>query len=121
MYFRANVFKWVAAIFLMAVIFSLYACSKQDALLEQGFVGKWKSTRTDIPIYLYANGEWELKSEEGKIQQYGVWQVIGQNIMWSYRDGARIEHDINPVVSITPREFRLREGNNAVTTFTKLE
>ena len=83
-------------------------------------MGTWTSSRTNTPINMYANGEWEIKSDEGNIMQYGVWQVAGQNIIWSFKDGGRIVHDINPIVSVAPNEFKVREQDHTTTTFTRV-
>jgi len=83
-------------------------------------VGTWTSSRTNTPINMYANGEWEIKSDEGNIMQYGVWQVAGQNIIWNFKDGGRIVHDINPIVSVAPNEFKVREQDHTTTTFTRV-
>lgn len=106
----------------VAVLLTLNACSKQGTTLpEQNFIGKWKSSKADTAIVLYANGEWEVQSEGGGILQYGVWQLAGPNIMWSYKNGPRIEHDINRVLSTTPGEFKVQEQDRTTTTFIRLE
>lgn len=110
----------LAQIFL---VFSLAACSRTEAVPESSFVGAWKSSKAaDTPISIYGNGEWEVKSIEGKVMQYGVWQIVGQNkIMWSYKDqSGRIMHDVNPVLSVTPSEFKVQEMDNTTTTFVRV-
>lgn len=119
--FLIKQFKPVLILLLLSVLFLLNACSGRETLAEKNFVGKWKSSRASTPIYLYDNGEWEIKSDDGTILQYGVWQLKGQNILWSYKVDSSIGHDINPVLSVTSREFKVRESDRTTTTFSKLD
>ena len=98
----------------------LNGCSNKE-LTEKDFVGTWRSTRSTTPIRMLANGEWELTSDDGSALQYGVWQVFDNQIMWSFIMDDVMRHDPNPIVSVGPKEFKLREGNGSVTTFTRLE
>jgi hypothetical protein len=111
----------VACCFLLATASALYGCSGQEAIAEGYFVGKWKSSKLTTPLYLYANGEWEIKTKDGAILQFGVWEYKDKKIIWSYKVDSYIGHDVNAVVSATPGEFRLRESDNTTTTFTKLD
>ncbi len=104
---------------LVATLF-LGGCGPKKAGSEQQFVGVWTSSRTHTPINIYANGEWEIKSDDGRVMQYGVWQVVGDNIMWSYKSGGRILHDINPIVAVAPGQFKVREQDGTVTTFARV-
>ena len=121
MNFQINRYKLVLTVLFVCVLFSLNACSDRDTLTEKSFVGKWKSTRAAMPIYLYDNGEWEIKSDDGAVLQYGVWQLKGQNILWSYKIDSSVGHDLNLVLSVTPREFKVRESDRSTTTFSRLE
>jgi len=107
--------------FLLLTVLSFPGCSGRDAVTEKHFVGKWKSSKLATPVYLYANGEWEIRSEEGAILQFGVWEYKERKIIWSYKAGSYIGHDINAVLSATPGEFRVREGDKTTTIFTKLD
>jgi len=104
----------------IALVVTLNGCSDNDSFTENMFVGKWKSSKVTTPVYLYANGEWEIMTDEGKVLQYGVWQYTKNRIMWSYMIDGRISHDLNAILSATPQEFRLLESDNSITTFSKL-
>jgi hypothetical protein len=105
---------------MLLLLATLNGCSSGERYAESNFVGKWQSSRETTPIYLYENGEWELKTDDGVVQQYGVWQYFDNKIMWSVRVDSRIVHDPNAVLSVTPGEFQLREKDGSVTTFRKL-
>lgn len=111
--------KW-GWVLVLAAVFLLGACSFGPT--EKNFVGVWKSSRTNTPITIYANGEWEIKDDDGKILQYGVWQVVNKkSLMWSYKDEVgRTLHDMNPIESVGADEFKVRERDNTVTTFTRV-
>jgi hypothetical protein len=98
-----------------------YGCSGHDSFSEKNFTGKWQSSKLETPIHLYNNGEWEIKTDNGAILQYGIWEYRDDNIIWSYRSGAYIFHDENSVLSVTPLEFRLKESNKSISIFTKLD
>ncbi|MBS1141984.1 MAG: hypothetical protein H6R13_3437 [Proteobacteria bacterium] len=87
---------------------------------QQDFVGKWQSDRAVTPIYLAGNGEWELRKDDGTILQYGVWRYEGKQIIWSIKQGGRVIDDPNPVLSVTPAEFRLKERDGQTTVFKRL-
>lgn len=112
--------KLVLAVMLM-VFATLNGCSRSDALNEKYFVGKWKSSRVTTPVYLYENGEWEIKADDGSVLQYGVWQYKDNKIMWSFQIDNQMGHDTNVILSSSPKEFQLRENDRSVTTFTRLE
>lgn len=99
----------------------LLGCSGREPDSQISFVGKWMSSRSMTPIHLHRNGEWEIVTEDGTILQYGVWQYQNAAILWSYKGRGGAEHDLTPVLSTTPREFRLRERNGNETTFVKLD
>jgi len=104
---------------LLALMAFLNACSKTE-LSEKNFVGTWRTTRSTTPIRLLENGEWELTTNDGSTLQYGVWQYFDNKIMWSFILDDVMGHDTNPIVSVSPREFKLRENNGSITTFSKL-
>ncbi|OYU45205.1 MAG: hypothetical protein CFE44_08750 [Burkholderiales bacterium PBB4] len=98
----------------------LTGCKGRKSTSTESFVGKWKSSKLETPLYLYANGEWEIKKDDGRVLQYGIWEYKDGMLIWNYKMGAHIGRDVNPVQSVTPQEFRLRE-DDATTTFTRLE
>ena len=113
--------KPVLILLFVSVLYSLNACSDRQTFTEKSFVGKWQSTRASTPIYLYDNGEWEIKSDDGAVLQYGVWQLKGQNIVWSYKIDSSIGHDSNHILSVASREFKVRESDRSTTTFSRLD
>lgn len=110
----------VAVVMVMSTLFALNACSGRETITAKNFVGKWKSSRATTPVYLYENGEWELKTDDGAVLQYGVWQYKDGNILWSIKIDQKIGHDLNHVLSVSPGEFKLREMDSTTTTFTRL-
>lgn len=95
-------------------------CSR-ETYSEEMFVGKWKSSKLETPLYLYDNGEWEIKTESGTVLQYGVWDYEADEITWSYKWGSLVKDDVNPVLSATGTEFQVKESNGTTTTFIKLD
>ena len=112
--------KLVSTLLVVAVL-NLYGCSSREAVTEESFVGKWRSSKITAPVYLYVNGEWEIKTEGGAILQYGIWQYKSGKIIWSYKVGSHTGHDRNVVLSATSREFKLQESDRTTTTFTRLD
>ncbi len=110
-------------LFLLAVVALIVFTSGigRGAITEKNFVGKWVSSRSATPMYLYANGEWEINADDGTVMQYGVWQFKDQMIIWSYMLNSRFLHDPNTVLSVKPTEFQVREQDGSITTFTRLE
>jgi hypothetical protein len=113
--------KLASTLILVAAFILSFGCSSREAVTEKSFVGKWRSSRIAPPIYLYTNGEWEIKTEDGAILQYGVWQYKNGKIIWSYKVDSHIGHDANAVISATPREFQIQESDRTTTTFTRLD
>jgi len=136
-----RIFFFAAFLFLQ-----LSACSWfEDSFKTAQFVGKWKSSRTETPvrlfnngeweirapdgsgqqyetsIRLYNNGEWEIQAPDGSVQQYGVWQLVDKKILWSNLHNGRISHEEKTVLAVSPREFKLRERNGSTTTFVKID
>jgi hypothetical protein len=110
--------KRLIALLMVALMFA--GCDRQS-ITEKAFVGKWKSTKLETPIYLYDNGEWEIKTEAGAILQYGVWQFEDKKIRWSVKVNSQIGHDVNSVLSATPNEFQVKESDGTTTTFSRLD
>jgi hypothetical protein len=114
-------FKRTLSLLFVAAL-TLYGCSGREIITENNFVGKWKQSKLETPIYLYANGEWEIKQDDGTILQYGVWQYKDNEIIWGFKQSnSHILHDINPVLSASPQEFQLQENDRTITTFKKLD
>ena len=109
-----------SSIAVLLVALSICACGTH-ATSEKDFVGKWKSTKLETPIYLYENGEWEVKSEDGKVLQYGIWQYEGNKIRWTYKIRSQISHELNEVLSASSSEFQLKELDGTTTTFSRLD
>jgi hypothetical protein len=109
--------------FLAAAVMVLLAaaCSGEPPPRHEQFVGKWKSSRLATPLHLHENGEWEIKTEEDSVLQYGVWQLQDRRMIWSIKMDGRLNHDENTVLSIGQRRFELREQNGSVTVFERLD
>lgn len=103
-----------------ATLLALTACSRPTLIDAKLFVGKWHSSRLATPLYLYANGEWEIRQDGGALLQYGVWEYKDQRLLWSYKLGKQIGHDATTVLAASPQEIRLQESDNSITIFTKL-
>lgn len=108
------------AVLLALLLPALAACGGKPPVSPLSFVGKWKSSKLETPLFLYENGEWEIRQDDGSILQYGVWEYRDGRIIWSFKLGAEIGRDVNAVVSVADREFRLREGAQ-VTVFQRLD
>lgn len=87
---------------------------------ERDFVGKWQSSRAVTPIYLDANGEWEIRQEDGTVLQYGIWRYENKKLVWSFKQGERVIDDATAVLSVERGSFSIRERNGATTVFTRL-
>ena len=100
------------------LILGLAACQR---ISERDFVGKWQSSRAVTPIHLAANGEWEIREDDGSILQYGVWRYADKRIIWSVKQGGRVIDDPTPVLAVKRAEFRLKERDGATTVFRRLD
>lgn len=103
----------------MLALLVLAAC--QPAPKPAQFIGKWKSSRLATPLHLHANGEWEIRAEDGPVLQYGVWQVQDRRLVWSVRLDGSLVHDPNEIVSVSPRRIELRERDGTLTQFERLD
>ena len=100
----------------------LGGCQPQDDTADRKiFIGKWQSSRLATPLYLYENNEWEIKQDDGAVLQYGIWDYKNKKIIWSHKTGNRLEHDINPVIMAEPGKFQVRENDQTITSFEKLD
>ena len=60
-----NVLRLIAAALVGSLFFvGLAGCQR---ISEGDFVGKWQSSRAITPIHLAANGEWEIRQDDGTI------------------------------------------------------
>lgn len=112
---------WLLCLALLTLAVLTPACSRGEAPSAKTFIGKWKSSKLTTPIYLYENGEWEIKKDDGAVLQYGAWEYKDGKVIWSFKVGAEVAHDVNPVVFATPTQFKLREVDQTVTSFDKLD
>lgn len=106
---------------LLAVLLALFLMFSGGKITEKTFVGKWRSSKLGTPIYLYQNGEWEIKKDDGVVLQYGVWQYKDKNLIWSYKVDGSVGYDPNPLISANSEEFKLQEADGTTTTFSRLE
>jgi len=111
--------RLAASILLAACL--LGGCQSQDPTDRQIFIGKWQSSRLATPLYLYENNEWEIKQDDGAVLQYGLWEYKNKKIIWSHKIGNRLEYDINSVIMATPEKFQVRESDQTITSFEKLD
>jgi hypothetical protein len=93
----------------------------QAAPRHEQFVGKWKSSRLATPLHLHQNGEWEIRTAEDSVLQYGVWQLQDRRLVWTIKMDGKLSHDANAVLSVDKRRFELRERNGSVTVFERLD
>lgn len=114
-----NVLRLIAAALVGSLFFvGLAGCQR---ISKGDFVGKWQSSRAITPIHLAANGEWEIRQDDGTILQYGVWRYADKKIIWSIKQGSRVLDDPTPVLAVEHREFRLQERDGAMTVFWRLD
>lgn len=100
------------------LVLALAACQR---ISEGDFVGKWQSFRAVTPIHLAANGEWEIRKDDGTILQYGVWRYADKKIIWSIRQDRRIIDDATPVLAVEPKVFRVKERDGTTTVFRRFD
>jgi hypothetical protein len=100
------------------LILALAGCQR---ISERDFVGKWQSSRAVTPIHLAANGEWEIRQDDGTILQYGIWRYEDKTIIWSIKQGSRVIDDPNPVLAVERAEFRLKERDGTTTVFRRID
>ena len=114
----ARHWKKLGALLVIALTLSYFSLIRQ-AISEEMFVGKWRSSKLTTPLYLFKNGDWEIKQDDGTVLQYGIWEYKNKKITWSYKIGSSIGRDVNPVLSVTPNEFKIIEGDKSTTSFTR--
>jgi hypothetical protein len=109
---------WKCALIALALS-TLAACQQQPK--PENFVGKWKSSRLTTPLVVQANGDWEIRSDDGQVLQYGVWQLRERSFIWSLKLDGQLQHDPNAIVSVGTRRFELRERDGSVTRFDRID
>lgn len=107
-------------VFLVVLGVVLSACGAKTQATHAFFVGKWKSSKLSMPVVLLDNGEWEIRSENGDVLQYGLWEYRGDSIVWRFKRGSETLTEVNPVIYAKDREFRLEEGGQT-TVFLRIE
>ena len=102
---------------------TLSGCSGDPEPQPLQFTGVWKSSRLNSrPLYLLANGDWEIRTEDSsRPLQYGVWQVQSRHMPWTFRANGKTVHDKNRIESFGLRQFVLREQDGSLTSFTRLD
>ena len=106
----------------IAALLALAACSRAPQAQPDQFAGKWQSSRLAAsPLYMRANGEWEIRNDEDKVLQYGVWHLEEGKMVWTVKIDGRVTHDVNALLSVTPARFELRERDGSVTRFDRIE
>lgn len=109
------------ALVLLAALAALAGCSQAQQTDPAQLFGKWQSSRLATPLYLGPNGEWEVRTAEDRVLQYGVWHLEGRKMVWTVKLGGRVEHDVNTLLKITASQFELRERDGSVTRFERLD
>jgi hypothetical protein len=109
----------IASFFISSLLVVVLAGCQR--ISEGDFVGKWQSSRAVTPIHLAANGEWEIRKDDGTILQYGVWRYADKKIIWSIRQDRRIIDDATPVLAVEPKVFRVKERDGTTTVFRRLD
>ena len=113
-----QLFRGAGLAFALGLLLSgLPACKR---IHEHDFVGKWQSSRALTPIHLAANGEWEIRKDDGTVLQYGIWRYTDNKLIWSFKQGERVIDDPTTVLSVEAGEFRIRERDGATTVFSRL-
>ncbi len=116
--FSGKLFKITALLIAGVLAYAMIAGKKFS---ERDFVGKWQSSRTFTPLIIATNGEWEIRTAEGSVLQYGIWRLENDKIIWTIKQGGRITDDANPVLSASAREFRVREQDGSTTVFRRID
>lgn len=113
---RRHAFLFMGGLALQSV-----GCSGQAVPDAASLAGTWKSSRLATPLHLHANGDWEIKADDGAVLQYGVWRLEGRQLVWFIRLNGGLVREANGLVSFGPQRFELRELDGSVTRFDRLE
>ncbi|MDO5692598.1 MAG: hypothetical protein Q4G70_08985 [Pseudomonadota bacterium] len=109
---------WGIVALLLAVA---VGCGDKPPQVDQ-FVGKWRSSRMNTaPLYIHANGEWEIKSDDGEVMQFGVWELKPLSFVWYVKTNGQLLRDPNAIVTVEKNRFALRESDGSVTNFERID
>lgn len=114
--------KLPVAVAMSLLVMFVPGCARDPEPQPQQFVGTWKSSRlASRPLHLLANGDWEIRSEvAAQPLQYGVWQLQGRTLLWTFRLDGKTVHDQNRIESFDSGRFVLREQDGSLTSFARL-
>lgn len=114
----AHSLSWSRCTSLIVLLSALAAC--QPSIQQQDFIGQWKSSKLETPLYLYRDGAWEIRTEEGGVLQYGVWRYEDGKMIWVVKQDGQTLQDVNPVVKSDSGRFQLKEADGSITTFIRI-
>ena len=103
------------------LLLTLLACSREPTPTAKSFEGKWKSSKMVTPLYMHPNGEWEIKKDDQRVLQYGIWQYRDNAIAWTFKLNGEVFSEVNAVVATGATGFKLRETDGSISTFSKLD
>lgn len=111
--------RGVLAVLVVAAV--AFMTLKRDLASDPAtFVGKWESSRSKTPTYIFPNGEWEIRRDESKAIEFGVWRLERGSLIWTFKDHSGYRDDVNPIMSASRVRFKLREMDGSVTTFDRV-
>jgi len=119
--FRRGFLQRIACLFVVGVALLAGGCTGKPEPGPESFVGKWKSSRLATALHLHENGDWEIKADDGRVLQYGVWQLQGRSMVWTIKLNGSVRQEVNTILSAGQRQFELRELDGAVTRFDRLD
>ena len=73
------------------------------------------------PLYMHPNGEWEIKKDDDRVLQYGIWQYQGNAIEWTFKLNGEVFNEVNAVLATGASGFKLRETDGSISTFSRLD
>lgn len=106
---------------LVGIALLLHGCTGRGGPDAAMMAGKWKSSRLTTPLLLYPNGEWEIKSDDGTVLQYGVWRLEDRKLIWFNKSQSGLSRDADRIESFGPSHFELREADGSATRFDRLD
>lgn len=110
----------LASLAMCTIVAGCNTRSKPDPYAAGNFVGEWQSTRTNTPILMLDNGEWEIRASDGTMLQYGVWSYHRRRIIWSHKNAGSYLHDTTPLLSYEQGRFVVEEADGTQTTFSRV-
>lgn len=95
------------------IMLEIYNDNKED-YEENLFLGSWYSTRAKKIITILREGKWKM------VTQTGGWSLKDGSFVWTYSElGPRVK-DRNPILHAGRRKFVLKEEDDSVTVFYKI-